>query len=374
MRTFLLPFLLVGSLLLSLTTFVQAAEPDLRASSRIQLPKGFKISLYANGLPSARSMALGDKGTLFVGSRKKGNVYAVVDIDGDYKADKKYLIAKNLNTPSGIAFREGSLYVAEINRVIRYDNIESLLDTPPEPVVIRDDLPKDRHHGWKYIAFGPDDKLYIPVGGPCNVCDNESDDPRYASICRMNADGSEFEVFAHGVRNSVGFTWHPETEELWFTDNGRDMLGDDIPPDELNNAPKAGMHFGFPFCHGGDIPDPDFDYRPCSEFTPPAQKLGPHVASLGVKFYTGTQFPEKYRNNLFIAEHGSWNRTDPIGYRITRVVLEDNKAVSYSVFAGPFRKEDEVSGRPVDLLVMPDGSMLVSDDYGGKIFRISYRQ
>ena len=337
------------------------------------LPDGFTIAVYADDLPSARSLALGTNGTLFVGSRRSDKVYAVVDEDGDYKADKKYLIAKGLKTPSGIAFKDGSLYIAEISRITRYNDIENHLDTPPDPVVIRDDLPKDRHHGWKYIAFGPDGKLYIPIGAPCNVCER-TDDERYASMCRMDADGQNFEVYAKGIRNSVGFTWHPETDELWFTDNGRDWLGDDLPPDELNRAPEKGMHFGFPYCHGGTIPDPELAKgKKCEEFTPPVQPLGPHVAALGVKFYTGTQFPKKYQGDIFIAEHGSWNRSEPIGYRIMRVKLDGNKAVKYEVFMDGWHNGDKPSGRPVDLLVMPDGSMLVSDDYGDKVWRISYR-
>ena len=365
--------------LFSLTTFLMIASACASSGpgnapqpENIQLPKGFSLSVYADDLPSARSLALGDQGTLFVGSRKKGKVYAVVDTDGDNKADESYVIAKNLNTPSGIAFRDGALYVAEINKITRYDNIEAHLSNPPEPVIIRDDLPTDRHHGWKYIAFGPDGKLYVPVGAPCNVCDKEEEDPRYASICRMNPDGSDFEVYAHGIRNTVGFTWHPDTDELWFTDNGRDWMGDDLPPDELNRAPEKGMHFGFPFCHGGQYPDDEFTSRSCKDFTPPVQPLDPHVAALGVKFYKGKQFPKEYRGDVFIAEHGSWNRSTPIGYRIMRVKLEGNKAVKYEVFADGFRQGDEVKGRPVDLLEMPDGSLLVSDDYSGKVWRIAY--
>ncbi|MEM9022993.1 MAG: PQQ-dependent sugar dehydrogenase, partial [Bacteroidota bacterium] len=235
----------------------------------ITLPEGFRIDYFAQNVTNARSMARGDNGTLFVGTRREGKVYAIVDRDNDFKADQVYTLASGLNMPNGVAFRNGSLYVAEVNRVMRFDAIESQLENPPEPVVVNDQFPSDRHHGWKYIAFGPDDKLYVPVGAPCNIC--EKDEEIYSSITRMDPDGSNLEVYAHGVRNSVGFTWHPTTGHLWFTDNGRDMLGDDLPADELNNAPSAGMHFGYPYCHQGDTPDPEFGAkRNCDEFTPPA--------------------------------------------------------------------------------------------------------
>jgi glucose/arabinose dehydrogenase len=255
--------------------------------------------------------------------------------------------------------------------VLRFDEIEARLDNPPQPVIVNDQLPADGWHGWKFIRFGPDGKLYVPVGAPCNVCERE--DERYASLLRMNADGSGLEVFAKGIRNTVGFDWHPDSHELWFTDNGRDNLGNDIPPDELNRAPKQGLHFGFPYCHSGRIPDPDFgEQRPCSQFTPPAQELGPHVAAIGMRFYTGKMFPEAYRNQIFIAEHGSWNRTDPIGYRVMLVRLEDNKATSYEVFAEGWLQGSVAWGRPSDVLVMPDGALLVADDRAHTIYRISY--
>ena len=339
------------------------------ALEQISLPPGFSISLYANNVPNARSMVLGDQGTLFVGTRSEGNVYALQDHDGDGQAEDIRTIARNLNMPNGIAFRDGALFVAESGRIVRFDNIEKHLDRPPSAVLVAD-LPAYRHHGWRYMGFGPDDWLYLSMGAPCNVCNK----PAFANITRLKPDGSNREVFAQGVRNSVGFDWHPQTGELWFTDNGRDWLGDDSPPDELNHAPRPGMHFGFPFCHGGDIPDPEFgELRKCSEFTPPAQKLGPHVASLGIKFYDAEQFPKEYRNQIFIAEHGSWNRSTPIGYRISLVRLKDGKAVSYQTFAeGWLSPSGNAWGRPVDLLVMPDGSLLVSDDKADAIYRISY--
>jgi glucose/arabinose dehydrogenase len=339
----------------------------------IKLPPGFNISIFAE-VTDARSMSLSPSGTIYVGNKSEGSVYAVRDTDGDNKADKKWVIASGLNMPNGVAFKDGDLYVAEVSRIIKFPKIESALANPPKPVVVYDKFPSDTHHGWKYISFGPDGKLYVPVGAPCNVCDKGQS--VYASITRMNADGSGLEVFARGVRNTVGFTWHPETKSIWFTDNGRDMLGDDIPPCELNTAPKAGMHFGFPYCHGGDIKDPEFgDVKPCSEFTAPAQRMGAHVAPLGLKFYTGSKFPEAYKNILFVAEHGSWNRSKKSGYKISMLKISGNKAVSYEPFASGWLDDasQKVSGRPVDILLMPDGAMLVSDDKRGVIYRIDYK-
>lgn len=336
----------------------------------IELPEGFSISVFAENVVNARSLSRGDNGTIFVGSRSEGKVYALKDVDGDYKADEIEVIASDLNTPNGVAFKDGSLYVAEIDKVWRFDEIEEK-GAEASKTLISDQFPDDGWHGWKYIAFGPDDWLYVPVGAPCNVCEKE--DERYATIMRMKADGSQREVFAQGVRNSVGFDWHPESKELWFTNNGRDMLGDDEPHDELNHAPQKGMHFGFPYCHEGSLPDPRFGKkRACSEFTPPAQKLLPHTAALGMKFYTGNQFPADYSSHIFIAEHGSWNRSQPQGYRISLVKLEGNKAVSYQAFAEGWLGESKAWGRPVDILQLPDGSLLVSDDFADVIYRISY--
>jgi glucose/arabinose dehydrogenase len=338
----------------------------------IKLPPGFKIEVYADNVPGARSMTLSPNGILFVGTRDVGNVYAVLDINKDNKADEVITIARGLNSPNGVAFRDGSLYVAEINRVWRYDNIENNLNNPQQPKLLSDGFPSDRSHGWKFIAFGPDGKLYVPVGAPCNICLRE-DDERYASITRMNPDGSELEVFAHGVRNTVGFAWHPQTNDLWFTDNGRDWMGDDIPPDELNHAPEKGLHFGYPFVHGNDVRDPEFgEGVDIEQYRKPARELGPHVAALGMRFYTGDMFPEEYRNQIFIAEHGSWNRSKKIGYRVMLVKLDGNNAISYETFAEGWLQGESVSGRPVDVLVMPDGALLVSDDYAGAIYRISY--
>jgi glucose/arabinose dehydrogenase len=341
--------------------------------SQVTLPPGFAIDYYALDVPGARSMTLGDDGTLFVGTRGEGNVYALPDRNGDGKADAVITIAEGLFLPNGVAFQNGSLYVAEVDRVIRFDGIESRLDDPPEPVVVSDAFPDEAMHGWKFIAFGPDGRLYVPVGAPCNVC--EPPGPLFSRILRMNADGSNLSVFAEGVRNTVGFDWDPETRVLWFTDNGRDWLGENLPPDELNRAPETGMDFGFPYCHGANISDPEFgDLRSCDEFTPPVQELGPHVAALGMRFYTGSMFPEEYDNLIFIAEHGSWNRAVPIGYRVTLVRLEDSRPISYEVFAEGWLQGDSAWGRPVDIEVAADGALFVSDDLAGAIYRISYEE
>jgi glucose/arabinose dehydrogenase len=335
--------------------------------STFHLPPGFHIEVFIPDLKGARSMTLGSRGTLFVGTRES-KVYAITP------QKKVYIIAQNLNEPNGVAFKDGALYVAEINRIIKFEKIEENLEKPPTLKVINDSYPSDQHHGWKFIAFGPDQKLYVPIGAPCNVC--EVKDP-YASITRIQSDGSQKEVFARGVRNTVGFDWHPVTHELWFTDNGRDLLGDDLPPDELNRAPKLGLNFGFPFCHGGEIIDPDFGKnKNCADFTAPEQKFGAHVASLGMRFYTGNQFSPEYKNQIFIAEHGSWNRSTPIGYRISLVKLgASGHPVSYEIFAqGWLSKSGRPIGRPVDVLVAADGSLLVSDDFANCIYRISYKK
>lgn len=338
----------------------------------IKLPPGFKIEVFAGNVPGARSLTAGEQGTVFVGSKKADRVFALVDRNSDGRADKGYAIGKGMISPNGVAFKNGALYVAEISRVWRFDNIEENLPQPGNPILVNGSFPTDTWHGWKYIAFGPDGKLYIPVGAPCNTC--EQNDPRYASLMRMNADGSGVEIVAKGIRNTVGFAWHPITKELWFTDNGRDNLGDDIPSDELNRAQREGLHFGFPYCHAGDIRDPEFGNKfPCSDFVAPAAKLGAHVASLGMKFYTGSNFPEKYRNQIFIAEHGSWNRSSKVGYQIVVVFLDDEGNVTGTeVFAEGWKQGEGVWGRPVDVLVMPDGALLVSDDHANAVYRIWY--
>jgi glucose/arabinose dehydrogenase len=339
----------------------------------IKLPPGFEIAVFASDVPGARSLALGQGNTVFVGTHSEGRVYAVRYRDS--KATQVITLASGLNMPNGVALKDGALYVAEVSRILRFDRVEERLDAfrdgAQQPDVVTDRFPREAHHGWKFIRFGPDGLLYVPVGAPCNICEP---DERHGLISRIKPDGSGYEVFARGIRNSVGFDWDPRTKELWFTDNGRDRLGDDLPSDELNHAPKPGMHFGYPYCHQGDTPDPEFGRRhSCPEFSPPAAKLGPHVAALGARFYTGTQFPAEYRNNIFVAEHGSWDRSRKIGYRIARVVVEGGRVVKHEVFAGGWLQGESAWGRPVDVEVMRDGSLLVSDDYAGAIYRIAYR-
>ena len=344
------------------------ADPELK---NFRLPVGFSMAIYSDQVPSARGMAVAESGIVYVASRTAGKVFALIDGGGHHVADKVVTVASGLDSPIGVTLLNGTLFVSERFRVIRFDDIANTYDKTPPLHVVKDDFPKDAWHGEKIIKAGPDGKLYIPIGAPCNSCNREQD--VHSKIHRMNPDGSQFEVYARGVRNSVGFGWHPLTQEFWFTDNGRDELGDNMPSDKLNHAPRAGMHFGFPYCQGGVLPDPEFQAgRPCSEFTEPAAKLGPHVAALGLHFYTGTQFPAQYKNQLFIAEHGSWNRSQKIGYRVALVTLYGDKVVSDTVFVEGFLQNDKVLGRPVDIAQLPDGSMLISDDFAGRIYRVSY--
>ena len=339
----------------------------------IKLPPGFRISYFAQGVKGARELAQGPDGTVYVGSNAAGKVYALPDKNRDGRADQVITLASGLNSPNGVAVRNGALYVAEINRITRYDNIARSLSKPPKPVVVYNQLPDKEWHGARYIAFGPDGLLYVPVGAPCNSCEPEK--PIFGTINRLRPDGTNFQNFALGVRNTVGFDWHPVTKEMWFTDNGRDMLGDDLPPDELNRAPKAGMHFGFPYYFAGDIMDPELGPgRSPADYVAPARKLGAHVASLGMKFYGGQKFPAAYRNQIFIPEHGSWNRSKKSGYRVSlaRLDAKGQKVLSYETFAEGWLQGEKSWGRPVCLLVLKDGSMLVSDDQGDAVFRISY--
>ncbi|RAU82180.1 PQQ-dependent sugar dehydrogenase [Pontibacter arcticus] len=342
--------------------------------AKIKLPEGFQIEYYAQDVENARSMALSPSGVLYVGTRSNDKVFAVVDKNKDGKADEVIEIAAGLNSPNGVALKDGDLYVAEISRVIKFPDIENTFRNKPKYEIVNDKFPTEGHHGWKYIAFGPDGKLYVPVGAPCNICKSEKE--IYASITRMNADGSGLEVYAHGVRNTVGFDWHPESKNLYFTDNGRDMLGDNTPADELNRATKKGEHFGYPFCHAGTISDPEFgSQRNCNDFVKPVQTLTPHGAALGMKFYTGNQFPDAYKNQVFVAEHGSWNRSEKIGYRIMQVSMDaSGNATGYKPFAEGWLQNGEEWGRPVDVVIDKDGSMLISDDKNNAIYRISYKK
>ena len=344
-----------------------AAEPQL---SKIQLPEGFSIELWAK-VPNARGMALGKSNVVFVGSMGDGGVRAVPFDAATMRAGTPKLIARDLKLPIGVAFHNGALYVSAVSRILRFDDIEAKLDAPPKPNEVVANLPDETHHGGRYIAFGPDGMLYVGIGAPCNIC--EPDPDRYATILRMASDGSKREVFARGIRNTVGFDWDPRTGNLWFTDNGRDWLGDDLPPDEINVAPKAGLHFGYPYCHAGDIADPEFGSKhPCSEFQAPAARLGAHVAALGIRFIGGSQFPAAYRGRIVFAEHGSWNRSEKSGYRLMTAAISGTQLTDLKDFATGFLQGQTTWGRPVDLLQLPDGSLLVSDDYAGAIYRIRY--
>lgn len=373
------------SVITALSAVALASGGYLEAQTpRWVVPAGFQVSVFADSIVNAREMARGPGGTVFVGSMFAGKVYAVIDGNGDNKADRVVVIASGLNQPNGVAMHDGALYVATNSRLLRFDDIERHLDSPPTPVVVRDSLQNpSAGHTWKFIAFGPDNLLYMSVGAPCNVC---LAPPMVSTILRMKPDGSNLEVFAEGVRNTVGFDWHPKTHELWFTDNGRDMMGDDVPNDELNVAWKRGMHFGFPFCHQGDVPDPEFGkQRACSTTEPPVQKLGAHVAALGFTFYTGDMFPASYKNAAIIAEHGSWNRSTPSGYRVMVAHTEGRRVTSYAPLLEGFMPGGSSApggrgagraalGRPVDVLQMPDGSVLISDDTGNRILRVTYRR
>jgi glucose/arabinose dehydrogenase len=367
-----------GLVVASLTLSAGQASRPLGA---LTVPAGFHVDVFAENVGNARDMALGPQGTVFVGSQYAGNVYAVVDRNGDHKADQVVTIASGLRQPNGVAVRNGSLYVATTSQILRFDDIERHLDAPPAPVVVHDNLPNpSQGHTWKFIAFGPDDMLYVSVGAPCNVCVPQ---PMVASILRMKPDGSGLEAFAEGVRNSVGFDWHPVTHEMWFTDNGRDLLGDDVPSDELNVAWKPGLHFGFPYCHQGDVADPEFGaQRACATTEPPVLKLGAHVAAIGFTFYTGTMFPPSYRNAAIIAQHGSWNRSTPSGYRVMAAHTDGRRVTAYEPLVDGFLPGAgapggrgagaAARGRPADVLQLPDGSILVSDDTGNRLLRVSY--
>jgi glucose/arabinose dehydrogenase len=351
------------------TNVSNTSGPNTNAAATV--PAGFQVQVLIEDLPNARSLAWGDQGTLFIGARRGGKVFAVQGALTD--SPRTFVIAEGLQVPNGVAFRDGTLYVAETQRILTFPDIENRLDDPGEPAVLVDDLPyKSPLHSWKYLAFGPDGRLYVPVGAPCNACE----EPGFAIIMSMRPDGTDRRIEAEGVRNSVGFDWHPGTGELWFTDNGRDMLGDDIPACELNRLTAAGQDFGFPYCHGGDVQDPELgSLGQCADAQAPVLQLDPHSAPLGMLFYTGEMFPERYRGQIFLAEHGSWNRSKSAGktgYRVALVSLDGNEAKSYESFLSGFLDAEEVVGRPVDLIMAPDGSLLVSDDKRGLILRISY--
>ena len=343
-----------------------SADELAKAASNLKVPPGFTVAVYASGAPNARSMTFGRDGTLYVGTRFPGAVYAVTP-KGEVKT-----VAKGLHRSNGVAYKDGTLYVAELSRIIKFPNIDGNLENAKYEVVY-DALPKDEAHGWKFMKLGPDGKLYFQIGAPGNIVM-----PPYthAQVVRLDPDKKVLESMAYGVRNSVGMDFHPVTKELWFTNNGRDWVNDDMPNDTLHRLAHKGQNFGYPFCHQGDLLDDEFGKgRSCDEFDKPAYKLGPHVAALGMRFYTGTQFPAEYRNNIFIAEHGSWNRTKKSGYNVSRVVLDAKGNVTkYEPFATGWLQGDSFWGRPADVQVTPDGSLLVSDDVAGAIFKISYKK
>jgi glucose/arabinose dehydrogenase len=335
---------------------------------KLKAPKGFKVEVYASGMANARSLALGDKGTVFVGSRLVDKVYAIVDKDG--KREVK-VIASGLYRPNGVAFKNGTLYIMELSQLSKIDKIEDNLDNPPKPTVLLKDLPKDEAHGWKYLAIGPDNKAYFEVGQNCNNCI-----PRegFGTMRRVNLDGTGMETIAMGIRNTVGFDWHPVSKEMYFTDNGRDWMSEDLPNDELNRMTKVGQHFGSPYCYQGNVPDQEFGWgRKCDEFTPPIALMGPHVAALGMKFYTGNSFPGKYKNNILVARHGSWNKSNKFGGDVVLVnIKKDGTAGAIEPFVTGFLENNTYVARPVDVLVMKDGSVLISDDWNGAVWRVSY--
>jgi glucose/arabinose dehydrogenase len=345
-----------------------AAAADKLPVDKLKAPKGLKVEVYASGMPNARSLALGDKGIVFVGSRLQDKVYAIIDKGGGKREVK--IIASGLYRPNGVAFKNGTLYIMELSQLSKIDNIEDKLDNPPKPTVILDGLPKDEAHGWKYIAIGPDNKLYFEIGQPCNNC---LPPEGYATMRRVNLDGTGMETIAQGIRNTVGFDWHPTSKELYFTDNSRDWMSEDLPNDELNRMTKVGQHFGSPFCYQGNLPDQEFGWgRKCEEFTPPIALLGPHTAALGMKFYTGNSFPAKYKNQILVARHGSWNKTNKLGGDVVLVnIKKDGSAGAIEPFLTGFLENNSYVGRPVDVMLMKDGSVLVSDDWNGAVWRVS---
>ena len=368
-RHTLRPVVVVALLLLAATP-VPAQGADL---SRLRLPDGFSIRALTLDAPDARQMALAGDGTLFVGTRRRGRVYAIPNALSA-ESPEVLTVAKGLRMPNGVAIADGDLYVAEVSRVLRFPSIGAWMgsgsESPAPYQVVNDRLPDKTHHGWKYIKFGPDGQLYVPVGAPCNIC--LSEDPRFAALLRMDPNTGAAIIYASGIRNTVGFAWHPTTGELWFSDNGRDLMGDDVPPEEINVASAPGQHFGYPFLHGSDILDPRFGHdAPNLEFTPPLLEIQAHAAALGIDFYTQAQFPPRYRQALFIAEHGSWNRSTKVGYRISVVTFEDGEP-RYAPFITGWLKGQRQWGRPVDVLSAPDGSLLISDDQQGAIYQVTW--
>ena len=343
---------------------------------KLVLPDGFSVEVYAK-VRNARQMSLGDDGTVYVGTRNRagGRIFAILDVDGDGKADEVITIVGGLRTPSGLTYHEGDLYIGAVSRIYRIKDIENNFRNNPTPEILYGDLPDKSQHGWKFLEFGPDGLLYIPIGANCNICEPEE---VFASINTMDVNNPDAGIsqYASGIRNTVGFDWDPNSGDLWFTDNGGDGLGDEMPADELNRAPQSGLNFGYPYIHQGDTPDPSFgDGKNPADYEAPAQKLAPHAGSTGMAFYKGDMFPAKYKNNIIIAEHGSWNRTDEAGHTghmLTLVTVEDGKAINYEPFVTGFLQNNEAWGRPADVLELKDGSLLIADDKANAIYRITY--
>ncbi len=339
--------------------------------TELSVAQGFEVSIFADDVENARQIAVSKKGIVYVGSRKAGKVYALIDHNSDGVADKQILVASDLSMPSGLAIKGDDLYVGEVHRIIRFKNIDKQLKAPKYEVVY-DALPTERHHGWKFLRFAPTGELIIPVGVPCNIC---AEDERFGRIFALDVNTKQITTLAKGVRNSVGFDFHPSTQAMWFSDNGRDMMGDDIPPDELNRLTNEGEHFGFPYVHAGAILDPEFGKgKSTSDYTAPALALAAHVAPLGIHFYNGKQFPSDYKQQLFVAEHGSWNRSKKSGYKVAVATIEQGRVIKYTPFITGFMKNEETLGRPVAFAELADGSLLISDDYANVIYRVSYKK
>lgn len=368
---------LIASLILPFITATGTAAHG-QELDKLVMPDGFSVEVYAR-VPNARQMSLGNDGTVYVGTRNRagGRVFAIPDANQDGKADDVVVVTGGLKTPTGLTYHNGDLYIGAISRIYKITDIDDNFNNSPDPEIVTDDLPTDTHHGWKFLEFGPDGLLYIPIGAPCNICDPE---PIYASIHTMdvNNPAAGFNLYASGVRNTVGFDWDPETGDLWFTDNGRDAMGDEMPADELNRATGPGMHFGYPYIHQGDTPDPQFgNGKNPANYVAPAQNLAPHAGAIGMAFYKGDMFPEKFKNSVIIAEHGSWNRTDEAGHTghmLTLVTVENGMATSYEPFISGFLQNNEAWGRPSDVLELEDGSLLVADDKAGRVYRVTYSE
>lgn len=351
-------------------TVVLAGTAQALPLEQLQLPPGYRIEVAAE-VPNARQMTLSPAGILYVGTRRDGRVFALEDRDDDQRYETRQTLLSGRQMPNGVAWAKGDLYIAELTQLVRLSDIDQHLSTPPIPETLLGGLPDITHHGWKYLKQGPDGAFYFTLGAPCNAC--LEPEPHFASILRFDPDTGMAKPWARGVRNSLGFAWHPEDQSLWFTDNGRDHLGDDQPDDELNRAGQGGLHFGFPFMHGNNLPDPVFGEGAAAlNSEPPVALLGAHVAALGISFYTGSQFPATPDTTLFMAQHGSWNRSRKVGYRVMRISIEGKEVTSAEPFVTGWLQGEEAWGRPVDVLVEPDGDLLISDDKAGVIYRVWY--